>query len=93
VEVATARPAETMAWLYERYGPALQVTLVGPDAYQPRLIAVTEYRETEPGIEVRYSANGDFVRVELVEGDDAVAPRARRRVPELAALPALVRTL
>ena len=62
-------------------------------AYQPRLIAVTGYRETEPGIEVRYSANGDFVRVELVEGDDAVAPRARRRVPELVALPALVRTL
>jgi hypothetical protein len=72
VEVVTRTPAETAAWLYERYGPAIQVDVAGPDPYEETLIGATGYRETDGGIEVRYGRAGELVRIETVEGEEVV---------------------
>lgn len=72
IEVATRAPAETVAWLYERYGPAIQVAVTGPSPYEEVLTAATGFRETDDGLELRYARSGELVRVEIVEGEDVV---------------------
>jgi hypothetical protein len=81
MEVTTRRPAETLAWLYERYGEALQVDLVGAEPHEELLTRATGYREADGRIEVRYARAGELVRVETVEGDEVavgIVERVRR---------------
>ena len=73
MELVTAAPAETLAWLYERYGPALRADVLGPSAVEERLVHATGYRPAEGGIELRYARGGELVRVEVAEHDDAIA--------------------
>jgi hypothetical protein len=80
MEIATRTPAETVAWLYERYGEALQVELAGPVPYEEALTAADGFRETADGLEVRYGRAGELLRVETVESEDAVAVGIVERV-------------
>jgi len=73
MELVTAAPAETLAWLYERYGPALRADVLGPSAVEEQLVHATGYRPAEGGIELRYARGGELVRVEVSEHDDAIS--------------------